>query len=217
MKKSSMGPECNPYFRESLEELSWPVMARALRQYLTRVAEDDGAIVRNRTDALEGLLRVLLPHSDETEAVRAALALLVQKGFLSADATSIFVRTEARVPVPGPVKPSTKACADTGSDCDRPGCWRRRQRSAPSLRRATTAESLNHLSRSSCSLSLTRSQPVARNRLARSASAAGSSNAAPAPSAAWGRPHSRISPVHHRTGRGVLRVQDSWSHSQARA
>src|SRR6188768_1821246 len=108
MKKSSMGPECNPYFRESLEELSWPVMARALRQYLTRVAEDDGAIVRNRTDALEGLLRVLLPHSDETEAVRAALALLVQKGFLSADATSIFVRTGARVPVPGPVRLSTK-------------------------------------------------------------------------------------------------------------
>ena len=106
-----MEPEYNPYFRESLTERCWPVMARALRQYLARLAEDDGAIVRNRSDALDGLFRLLLPHADETEAVRAALALLVQEGFLVADATSVFVRvvrrTEARGPVSAPVKPST--------------------------------------------------------------------------------------------------------------
>lgn len=103
-----MGPECDQHFRESLEELSWPVIARALRQYLTRVAEDDGALIRNRLDALEELLRALGPHSSETDAVRDALALLVKKGILSADATSVFVRTKARLPVPGSVKPSTQ-------------------------------------------------------------------------------------------------------------
>ncbi len=110
-----MQPEYNPYFRESLTELCWPVMARALRQYLARIAEDDGAIVRNRSDALEGLLRLLLPHADETEAVRSALALLVQQGFLLADATPVFVRVvrpppgfrDARTEAPATVKPST--------------------------------------------------------------------------------------------------------------
>lgn len=110
-----MQPECNPYFRESINELCWPLLARALRQYLTRLAEDDGAIVRNRSDALEGLFRLLLPHADEAEAVRAALALLVQEGFLVADATSVFVRvvrpppgfSPARTEAPVPLKLST--------------------------------------------------------------------------------------------------------------
>jgi hypothetical protein len=114
-----MEPECNPYFRESLNDLCWPVMARALRQYLTRIAEDDGAIIRDRSDPLDGLFRLLLPHADEAEAVRKALKLLVYEGFLLVDATSVSVRIvrppsgfnrvrpQTPVPVSAPVKPST--------------------------------------------------------------------------------------------------------------
>ena len=111
-----MESEHNAYFRESLEELSWPVMVRGLRQYLTRLAEDDGALIRNHSDALEALLRALRPHPHETEAVRAALALLVKKGLLLAEQTSVFVRdlrpppdfARARPDAPAPAKRSTE-------------------------------------------------------------------------------------------------------------
>lgn len=68
-----MEPECDQHFRESPEELSWPVMARALRQYLTRVAEDDGALIRNRLDALEELPRSVKPSTKRVRNHRERL------------------------------------------------------------------------------------------------------------------------------------------------
>jgi len=67
-------------------------MARGLRDYLIRLAEDDGALIRDSDDPSEDLLRALGAHPGEAELVRASIQLLRQDGFLSGSARSIFVR-----------------------------------------------------------------------------------------------------------------------------
>jgi hypothetical protein len=79
------------YVREAVEQRAWSVMARGLRDYLIRVAEDDGALVRDAEDPIEALMRALGAHAGEAELVRASLRLLQEDGFLRASTRSLFV------------------------------------------------------------------------------------------------------------------------------
>ena len=80
------------YLREALEQRLWSVMARGLRDYLIRLADDDGALIRDADDPVEALLTVLGAHDDEAELVRGAIELLRRDGFLGGGARSLFVR-----------------------------------------------------------------------------------------------------------------------------
>ncbi len=80
------------YLREALEQRLWSVMARGLRDYLIRLAEDDGALIRDADNPIEALLAVLGAHPSEAELVGAALVVLRRDGFLAGGARSIFVR-----------------------------------------------------------------------------------------------------------------------------
>jgi hypothetical protein len=71
------------YLREALQQRLWPVMARSLRDYLIRLAEDDGVLIRDDDDPLRALLRALGAHEDEAELVRGTLDLLCMDGFLA--------------------------------------------------------------------------------------------------------------------------------------
>jgi len=80
------------YIREAAEQQLWSMMARGVRDYLIRLADDDGALIRDSDDPVEALLLVLHAHPNEAELVRAAVGLLRRDGFLTAGARSIFVR-----------------------------------------------------------------------------------------------------------------------------
>ena len=93
------------YLREALEQRLWSVMARGLRDYLIRLADDDGALIRDADDPVEALLTVLGAHDEEAELVRGAIELLQRDGFLAGGARSLSVRNlpaaqswEARAP-----------------------------------------------------------------------------------------------------------------------
>ena len=79
------------YLREALEQRVWSVMARGLRDYLIRVAEDDGALIRDAADPVAALVAALGAHAEEAPLVRAAVELLLGDGFLTGSARSIFV------------------------------------------------------------------------------------------------------------------------------
>ncbi|MEI9942154.1 MAG: hypothetical protein WDO69_33480 [Pseudomonadota bacterium] len=79
------------YLREALEQRLWSVMARGLRDYLIRLAEDDGALIRDADEPVEALLTVLGAHEGEAELVRGAIELLRRDGFLGGGARSLFV------------------------------------------------------------------------------------------------------------------------------
>jgi hypothetical protein len=94
------------YLREALEQRLWSVMARGLRDYLIRLAEDDGALIRDAEEPVEALLTVLGAHAGEAELVRGAIELLRRDGFLGGGARALFVRNlpvaqswEPRTPV----------------------------------------------------------------------------------------------------------------------
>src|SRR5450432_27598 len=79
------------YLREALEQRLWSVMARGLRDYLIRLAEDDGALIRDSADPVAALLAAIGAHPEEAGLVRAAIELLLRDGFLTGSARSIFV------------------------------------------------------------------------------------------------------------------------------
>lgn len=79
------------YLRESLEQRLWSVMARGLRDYLIRLAEDDGTLIRDDDDPDGALLRALGAHPEESELVRRALELLRRDGFLAGGTRSISI------------------------------------------------------------------------------------------------------------------------------
>ena len=79
------------YLREAVEQRAWSVMTRGLRDYLIRVAEDDGALVRDAEDPLDALVRALGVHTGEADLVRASLRTLQRDGFLSEGSRSLFV------------------------------------------------------------------------------------------------------------------------------
>ncbi|HEY0466665.1 MAG TPA: hypothetical protein VGC79_20800 [Polyangiaceae bacterium] len=62
-----------------------------IADYLIRVAEDDGALIRDADEPVDALLLALGVHRDEAELVRAAIVLLRRDGFLAGGARSLFV------------------------------------------------------------------------------------------------------------------------------
>ena len=124
------------YLREALEQRLWSVMARGLRDYLIRVAEDDGALIRDSDDPVEALLRALGAHPDEAELVRAAIVLLRRDGFLAGGARSLFVHNlpaaqawEPRVAVPAEAEVAGTPTSGRASN-ERVRRFRERQRHA---------------------------------------------------------------------------------------
>ncbi len=112
------------YLRETLDQRLWPVMARGLRDYLIRLADDDGALIRDADDPVGALLTVLGAHGDEAEHVGRAIELLQRDGFLGGGARSLWVRNlpvaqmwEARAPaaVSAPERASAELPSPTSS------------------------------------------------------------------------------------------------------
>jgi hypothetical protein len=123
------------YLREALEQRLWSVMARGLRDYLIRVAEDDGALIRDSDEPVEALLLALGAHAEEAELVRSAIVLLCRDGFLVAGARSIFVGNleAAQVWEPRVAMAEAEAlakAAPVGSSRERVRQFRERQRQA---------------------------------------------------------------------------------------
>jgi len=123
------------YLREALEQSLWSVMARGLRDYLIRLAEDDGALIRDAEDPVEALLVALGAHVEESESVRAAIMLLRRDGFLAGDARSIFVRNLLKAQSWEPRASTTELAAPTrpasaASSKERVRQFRKRQRQA---------------------------------------------------------------------------------------
>ncbi len=124
------------YLREALEQRLWSVVARGLRDYLIRVAEDDGALIRDSDDPVEALLLALGAHPDEAELVRAAIVLLRRDGFLAGGARSLFVHNlpaaqawEPRVVVPAEAEVAATPTSARASN-ERVRRFRERQRHA---------------------------------------------------------------------------------------
>lgn len=137
------------YLREALDQRLWSVMARGLRDYLIRLAEDDGALIRDADDPVEALLLALGAHADEADLVRGAILLLRRDGFLSGSTRSMFVRNlptaqtwEPRPSVP-PDPEAPLRSAPARSSNERVRQFRERQRQAgnsagPTLESAQT-------------------------------------------------------------------------------
>ena len=135
------------YLREALDQRLWSVMARGLRDYLIRLAEDDGALIRDADDPVEALLLALGTHADEADLVRDAIVLLRRDGFLSGGARSMFVRNlptaqtwEPRPSVP-PEPEAPLRSIPVSSSNERVRQFRERQRQAANPASATVASS----------------------------------------------------------------------------
>ena len=136
------------YLREALDQRLWSVMARGLRDYLIRLAEDDGALIRDADDPLEALLLALGAHAEEAELVRGAIALLRRDGFLSGGARSMFVRNlpagqtwEPRVATQPASEAPNRASTAARSSNERVRQFRERQRQAATPESSTHASS----------------------------------------------------------------------------
>ena len=132
------------YLREALEQRLWSVIARGLRDYLIRLAEDDGALIRDADDPVEALLLALGAHADEAELVRAAIVLLCRDGFLVGGARSMSVRNlpaaqswEPRVTTTEPEAPARPASVSSSNERVRQ--FRERQRQAAHTPAVTSA------------------------------------------------------------------------------
>jgi len=108
------------YLREALEQRLWSVMARGLRDNLIRLAEDDGALIRDAEEPVEALLTVLGAHEGEAELVRGAIELLRRDGFLGGGATSLFVRNLPVAQSWEPRTPVTASAPDVAAEVPSP-------------------------------------------------------------------------------------------------
>lgn len=71
------------YVLESIEHRLLPLFTRGLRDYLLRVAADDGTILRDSSDPVSDLCSALAAKSSERKQVRAALDDLLRIGYLT--------------------------------------------------------------------------------------------------------------------------------------
>jgi len=98
-------------------------MARGLRDYLIRLAEDDGALIRDSDDPAGDLLCALGAHPNEAELVRGAIGLLQRDGFLGGSSRSLFVCNlpaaqawEPRIAATAPETPSTSPSSSSSKE-----------------------------------------------------------------------------------------------------
>ena len=100
----SREPWIKQHVREPLDELLWPLMQRAIRDYLRKRAEPDGTLVVDRDDPIDALVRVLGAHEPEAALARQAIAELLREGVLESDSRSISMperpASQARMPAP---------------------------------------------------------------------------------------------------------------------
>jgi hypothetical protein len=90
------------YLRESLQQRLLPLMARGIRDYLIRLAEDDGTLIDDADDPVAELVRALGAHESEVELARQAVELLRRDGFLAGGPRSLIIRNlEAAQSWPG--------------------------------------------------------------------------------------------------------------------
>jgi len=109
----SREPWIKQHVREPLGELLWPLMQRAVRDYLRRRAEPDGTLIVDRDDPVGALIRALGAHEPETALARQAVVELLREGVLASDGRSISmperVTSQVRAPVPSEEQIATAA------------------------------------------------------------------------------------------------------------
>ncbi|HKY35325.1 MAG TPA: hypothetical protein VJN18_05255 [Polyangiaceae bacterium] len=135
------------YIREPLQHRAWPVMARALRELLNALAEDDGVLVRDVEDPADALLRGLHAQEYEVELVEAALGLLLREGFLASDEHSIWIpdlpRAQAQRDAPAMTtdrSPPAAEARQTSTERVRAFRARQRERNAGSVSSGPVSE-----------------------------------------------------------------------------
>jgi hypothetical protein len=81
------------YLREAAQQrATWALMARGIRDYAVRLAEDDGTLVDDAGDnAFDVLIRVLAPQPDEEASTRAACVVLLADGYLEQEDGRIWI------------------------------------------------------------------------------------------------------------------------------
>jgi len=98
----SREPWIKQHVREPLDELLWPLMQRAVREYLRKRAEPDGTLIVDRDDPIDALIRALGAHEPEAALARQAVAELLREGVLESNGRSISMperpASQARVP-----------------------------------------------------------------------------------------------------------------------
>jgi len=98
----SREPWIKQHVREPLDELLWPLMQRAVREYLRKRAEPDGTLIVDRDDPIDALIRALGAHDPEAALARHAVAELLREGVLESDGRSIWMperpASQARMP-----------------------------------------------------------------------------------------------------------------------
>jgi len=101
----SREPWVKQHVREPLDELLWPLMQRAVRDYLRKRAEPDGTLIVDRDDPIDALVRALGAHEPEVALARQAIAELLREGVLESDGRSISMpeRPASQVRMPAPL------------------------------------------------------------------------------------------------------------------
>lgn len=97
------------YLREALEQRGrWPVMARGLRDYLLRHADDDGALVRVRDgeEPAVSLVASLGAHDDEAALVLEAARKLLADGYLTVRDGHVCIENLEKAQSPAPLEPA---------------------------------------------------------------------------------------------------------------
>src|SRR6478735_469355 len=109
----SREPWIKQHVREPLDELLWPLMQRAVREYLRKRAEADGMLIVDRDDPVGALIRALGAHEPEAVLARQAVAELLREGVLESDGRSIWM----------PERPASQARMSTlsGEETGSPG------------------------------------------------------------------------------------------------
>ncbi len=79
------------YVRENLDHRAWPVLWRGLRDYLIRIARDDGTLLTSTRNPGEDLARAIGSHPDEVERVASGVETLIRDGYLSHTLGRLFI------------------------------------------------------------------------------------------------------------------------------
>lgn len=79
------------YIAESAEHRLMSVVARGLRDYLLRIAGDDGTLLASSADAKQDILRLLNPTAAEKRLIGEAFDCLLRIGYLSLDNGRLWI------------------------------------------------------------------------------------------------------------------------------
>lgn len=80
------------YLRESLQQRGWSVTTRGLRDYLIRLASDDGTLIGRTKDPHHDLSLALGVHRGEHQAIADAITTLLDDGYLRYERGRLFIQ-----------------------------------------------------------------------------------------------------------------------------